>query len=187
MSKDPLFNISVVQDEDEVAYDDSNDEEKYLRLTNQSFSSAHPKLCTFSIVSAVLIFAGLIAFGICAALASALQCQNILNGQYDTPLSYNATSIKASDKNRTLNVILFGDSLINHPYSNYNLAEKMAAYLPDIALNIQNYGVDGDQIESMAARVGDMLANTKWVFTLFFPHFLKAIDMMVDSEIDVND
>ena len=161
MSKNPLFNTSVVQEEDEVAFDDSNDEEKYLRLTKKSFSSAHPKLCTFSIVSAVLTFAGLITFGICAALASTLQCKNILNGQYDTPLSYNAASMKASDKNRTLNVILFGDSLINHPYSNNNLAGKMAAYLPDIALNIQNYGVDGDQIESMAARVGDMLANTK--------------------------
>ena len=161
MPKDPLPKISLVLDQDEFDRDDSNDVEKDQEVTKKSFSSTHPKLCTFSIVSAVLIIAGLTTFGICAALASTLQCQNILKGQYDSPLSYNPASIKASDKNRTLNVVLFGDSLINHPYTNNNLAGKMSAYLPDIALNVQNYGVDSDQIDRMAARVGDMLANTK--------------------------
>ena len=161
MSKDPSSTTSLVLDQDDNDCDDYNDEEKYLGLIKKSFSSTHPRLYTFSIVSAVLIIAGLTTFGICAALASTLQCQNILKGQYDSPLSYNAASIKASDKNRTLNVVLFGDSLINHPYTNNNLAGKMSAYLPDIDLNIQNYGVDSDQIDRMAARVGDMLANTK--------------------------
>ena len=55
----------------------------------------------------------------------------------------------------------------------------MSAYLPDINLNIQNYGVDSDQIDRMAARVGDMLANTKWAFTLLYLSF-KASDVMID-------
>ena len=67
MSKDPSSTTSLVLDQDDNDCDDYNDEEKYLGLIKKSFSSTHPRLYTFSIVSAVLIIAGLTTFGICAA------------------------------------------------------------------------------------------------------------------------
>lgn len=123
--------------------------------------AAHSKLCITVVVSVVLISAGLIVYGICVALASTTQCNNILGKQYNTPFSYSADSIKVSDRNRPLNIVLFGDSLINHPYTYYDLVAKMSAYLPTVTLNVQNYGKDGNHISQMADRVGDMLANTK--------------------------
>ena len=113
------------------------------------------------LVFSALLFvaAALLALGICEALAShTLQCRDIL-GSYKGPLHV-SDSVVAANINKTLNIVLFGDSLINSPYLNNNLVGKMQGYLPNIKLNIQNYGVDGDHIDQMAARLNDMLDNT---------------------------
>jgi hypothetical protein len=53
--------------------------------------------------------------------------------------------------NRTLRIVLLGDSLINRPYESFDLGEKMKAYLSqyDYVFEITNCGFDGHKIEDI--------------------------------------
>lgn len=49
-------------------------------------------------------------------------------------------------QNRNFTIALLGDSLINKPFNNFELAEKIQAYLPGYNLNIINCGSNGATI-----------------------------------------
>jgi hypothetical protein len=77
-------------------------------------------------------------------LADSKICDNgkFLAKTYSTPL-YNEEFVKS---NKSYNIVLFGDSLINVPFTENNLVGKIKSFLPQYALNISNYGVNGDNI-----------------------------------------
>ena len=141
-----------------VRADDHSDPDVPKGILAVFLSFIHTQPIIFTMM--VLIVAGLLVLGICYALASTAQCTNALGPEYDSPLLYNVQAIKPIYQNKTLNIVLFGDSLINHPYQNNNLAGKMQAYLPGYTLNIQNWGFDGNHIDDLAGRLDEMLDNT---------------------------
>ena len=109
---------------------------------------------------ALLLLAGL-GLGITFALAASSRCTNNLGVDYAYPLSYDRSLIPADALNKTYNILLFGDSLINYSFELFGLSEKMSAYLPDFNLVIENYGVDSSRIVDMRRRVQPMLDETR--------------------------
>lgn len=109
---------------------------------------------------ALLLLAGL-GLGITFALAASSRCTNNLGVDYAYPLSYDRSLIPADALNKTYNILLFGDSLINYSFELFGLSEKMSAYLPDFNLVIENYGVDSSRIVDMRRRLQPMLDETR--------------------------
>lgn len=96
------------------------------------------------IIAVVSISSGLVLLGIIYGLADNKVCreENFLGKGYSNPF-FNEEIAKS---NKSYNVVLFGDSLINEPFVLNNLAGKMSSFLPQYNLNIANYGVNGDNI-----------------------------------------
>ena len=110
---------------------------------------------------AILFMLGGLGVGITFALAASGRCTNNLGVDYAFPLSYDQSLISEAAFNKTYNIVLFGDSLINYPFEYNSLSEKMSAYLPDFDLVIENYGVDSNRISDMRRRVHNMLEETR--------------------------
>lgn len=53
----------------------------------------------------------------------------------------------------TFKIILFGDSLVNIPFKNFGLSEKIRAKFPEKNLEIINAGVNGHTISYLRARL----------------------------------
>lgn len=119
----------------------------------------------FPILITLVIFITLggLGIGITIALSASSRCVNSLGINYEYPLSYDLSLVSENKLNRTYNIVLFGDSLINNPFQYNELSEKMSAYLPDFNVDIQNYGIDSNRIADMRRRVDDMLAETMYV------------------------
>jgi hypothetical protein len=111
----------------------------------------------------LLISLGGLGIGITFALSASSRCKNSLGIDYEYPLNYDLSLISEDKLNQTYNIVLFGDSLINHPFQYNDLSEKMSAYLPDFHVDIQNYGVDSNRISDMRRRVDNMLEETRCV------------------------
>lgn len=63
---------------------------------------------------------------------------------------YNVTS---KEEGKSFKIVFFGDSLINLPYRNFKLAEKIQLQFPKVKLEFVNAGINGNHIEHMLARL----------------------------------
>jgi lysophospholipase L1-like esterase len=89
----------------------------------------------------------------------------------------NTTGIPHYASDKTFRVLLFGDSLINHPYTYYNMADKMKFFMADYKVDFIEAGVGGDTI----ARMKDRLDATLNSATTAGP--LDAVVMLWDSDV----
>lgn len=118
------------------------------------------------------VFLALLTFATCYAL-SIPRCTNNLGSAYNFPMPYERTLPIATNNEKTYNIVLFGDSLIKEPMEQFQLAQKMGEYIPDFKLNVQNYGVNGNNVQDMTDRVDVMIKDTKYVFLICVPDALK--------------
>jgi hypothetical protein len=156
----PKFDVRTSKSSGKVTHSEKVSYLKAFTCTNfKAVCRRFPVTFAALIVFPIL---GLVVVGICYAIGTP-QCTNILAAKYSYPLNYDRALPIAMNNNKTYNIVLFGDSLINFGMLEMGLAEKMQAFLPDFKLNIANYGVDSDVIQLMHDRVDDMLTNTKCV------------------------
>ena len=147
--------------DDEKMHTETGDDSKEWQKVKLSYSETLLHRRGYILVSlALLLLAGL-GLGITFALAASSRCTNNLGVDYAYPLSYDRSLIPADALNKTYNILLFGDSLINYSFELFGLSEKMSAYLPDFNLVIENYGVDSSRIVDMRRRVQPMLDETR--------------------------
>lgn len=121
------------------------------------------------VVACATFISGCLVIALIFILGSPFSCQNnFLGSEYNSPLSaLQATTTTAAPTNQTYNIVLFGDSLINHPYMSNNLGGKMSEYLPQYTLNIENYGVDANTIALMRDRLYSMIDATRYTDCIF--------------------
>jgi hypothetical protein len=108
------------------------------------FHRKRPK-CSYAIISSLIAVISIVIF----ILVTGGPCH--LNLTYTRPL----TNFKLSWK-RSLNVILFGDSLIRNPSRGYNLLGRIAALLPQTNLNVIDMGEGGNKINDMLLRIEEV-------------------------------
>lgn len=133
---------------DEGSYLISNPEGLQKSLLEQRPRAILPNsgnLFTFLIATTALVFLIVMALHPCPIIAA-------FSPIYKSQDFDSATEIdsypdqEARFKDRTFNIALLGDSLINKPFEMFQLSEKIQAHLPGYKLNIINCGSNGAQI-----------------------------------------
>lgn len=84
--------------------------------------------------------------------------------QLDLPRYYDK---EAAFSNKTFNIVLLGDSLMNRPYNMFNLAGLIQGWLPGYNLNIINCGSDGQFIGNRFSFVYSLYTYS-FIFSIFF-------------------
>jgi len=129
--------------------------DKQNDLENGKFIQPSIKPSKLSIKIMMLLFPLYICICICMT-AIVLFLVNIIQANSSTTNTVPSVSTNPN----ALNIVLFGDSLINVPYTYYNLggllSNKLTTFYHDI--NVFNQGNDGQKIAEIALRVDDVLA-----------------------------
>ena len=105
-----------------------------------------------------LTILGVVLLALCYTLASPM-CSTVLGPEFDGSL-YHSTSL-STPANKTYNIVLFGDSLVDNVLKDYRLSAKVSRFLPTWNFNFENYGISGARARDLRQRVDTMLQNTK--------------------------
>ena len=165
VKKDFMDGSTLMNDETDTDLTQGIHDDQCYAKKGAGSSSCQWRLCRWSIkhpifmTVAVSIFLAALTFAIIYTL-SVPRCTGHLGSAYNFPLSYESSLPIATNNNKTYNIVLFGDSLIKLPMDEYQLDQKMSSYLPDFKLNVENFGVNADNIQKMTDRVYEMIDNT---------------------------
>lgn len=70
-------------------------------------------------------------------------------GRFKEPVIYPGVS----NDGKPFKIVLVGDSLINRPFTEHKLAQRIQAHFPDVKLEFVNSGCNGNHIHHILARV----------------------------------
>lgn len=147
-------------------FDSSADEETHLfgndirqpllskKKTFIFFNFSPRCLIISAVLSTVCIVVGIMTMVPCMTSEALNTVFKVHDTKSGIPILPGQAAQEALYSNKTFNIALLGDSLINKPYNMFALVDKISAYLPGYKLNLVNCGSNGAQISKYSLIFG---------------------------------
>lgn len=196
----PLAAYEIINDNNDVIhtrYGKSIDEESdgafpiVVKFTAESMCmrsiKKYSNRCTLILIGFLLSI-----FVTFTVLLTVIPCDTLEVFRMLGPLDYFIVEVSnQTPSNETFSIVLFGDSLVNKPFLEFDLGGKIQALLPQHNLQIKNCGFNGATIFELRNNVGYMtdcvLSQTNTAVILFWDSDCSNVDESTMTNIEVQE